>query len=150
MTSVLGDEDKGQVIDVGTGDPYLTVVIPFYNEEENIEEAVAELLHALDGMQVSSEVILVDDGSKDATGERALRWRARDPRVGVVQFRRNFGQTSAIDAGFREAKGRVIVVMDGDMQNDPADIPKLLEGIANGYDVVSGWRKNRRQAMFIP
>jgi glycosyltransferase involved in cell wall biosynthesis len=149
MTSVLGDEDKGQVIDVEPGDPYLTVVIPFYNEEENIDDAVAELLRALDGMQVSSEVILVDDGSKDATGQRALRWRARDPRIGVVQFRRNFGQTSAIDAGFREARGRVIVVMDGDMQNDPADIPRLLEGISGGYDVVSGWRKNRKDKLIL-
>jgi len=129
--------------------PEVSVVIPLYNEEENIDDAVTELLGVLDGLEESAEVILVDDGSRDHTGERALWWHARDPRVGVVQFRRNFGQTAAIDAGFRVARGRVVILMDGDMQNDPADIPRLLEGIDAGYDVVSGWRKNRKDKLLL-
>jgi glycosyltransferase involved in cell wall biosynthesis len=121
----------------------LTVVIPLYNEEENVDPAVAELLAVLDGMPQSAEVILVDDGSTDSTGDRALAWHQRDPRVRVVQFRRNFGQTAAISAGFRFARGRAVVPMDGDQQNDPRDLPRLLAPMEEGYDVVSGWRRDR-------
>jgi glycosyltransferase involved in cell wall biosynthesis len=122
----------------------LTVVIPLYDEEENIDPAVEELLSVLDTMPQSAEVILVDDGSRDSTGDRALAWHQRDPRVRVIQFRRNFGQTAAISAGFRYARGRVVVPMDGDQQNDPRDLPRLLATMDEGYDVVSGWRKDRR------
>ena len=121
----------------------LTVVIPLYNEEENIDPAVEELLAVLDTMPQSAEVILVDDGSRDRTGDRALAWHHRDPRVRVIQFRRNFGQTAAISAGFRYARGRAVVPMDGDQQNDPRDLPRLLATMAEGYDVVSGWRRDR-------
>jgi glycosyltransferase involved in cell wall biosynthesis len=122
----------------------LTVVIPLYNEEENIDPAVEELLSVLDTMPQSAEVILVDDGSRDSTGDLALAWHQRDHRVRVIQFRRNFGQTAAISAGFRYARGRVVVPMDGDQQNDPRDLPRLLAVMDEGYDVVSGWRKDRR------
>jgi len=130
--------------------PYdLTVVGPLYKEEENIDFAVAELLEVLDAMPQSAEVILVDDGSPDATGAMALAWHERDPRVRVIQFRRNFGQTAAISAGFHHARGRVVVLMDGDQQNDPHDLPRLLAKMDEGYDVVSGWRKDRKDKLLL-
>lgn len=122
----------------------LTVVVPLYKEEENVDPAVAELLGVLDGLRHRAEVILIDDGSPDHTGELALAWTERDPRVRVLSFRRNFGQTAAIQAGFDHSRGRVVVLMDGDQQNDPRDIPRLLREMDNGYDVVSGWRKERQ------
>jgi glycosyltransferase involved in cell wall biosynthesis len=126
----------------------LTVVVPLYDEEENVDPVVAELLGVLDTMPQSSEVLLVDDGSRDRTGERALAWHRRDERVRVIQFRRNFGQTAAISAGFRFARGCAVVPMDGDQQNDPRDIPRLLAVMdEGGHDVVSGWRRGRSDAM---
>jgi glycosyltransferase involved in cell wall biosynthesis len=125
----------------------LSVVVPLYNEEENVDPVVEELLGVLDTMPGSAEVILVDDGSRDQTGERALAWHRRDPRVRVIQFRRNFGQTAAISAGFRFARGGVVVPMDGDQQNDPRDIPRLLAVMEDGHDVVSGWRRGRRDGL---
>jgi glycosyltransferase involved in cell wall biosynthesis len=122
----------------------LTVVVPLYDEEENVDATVTEVLGVLDDMPHSSELILVNDGSKDATGELALAWAKRDPRARVIQFRRNYGQTAAIQAGFDASRGAVVVLMDGDQQNDPRDIPRLLDKMADGYDVVSGWRKNRQ------
>ena len=127
----------------------LTVVVPLYNEEENVDPAVEELLAVLDTMPQSAEVILVDDGSRDSTGDRALAWHRRDPRVRVIQFRRNFGQTAAISAGFHHARGRVVVLMDGDQQNDPHDLPRLLAKMDEGYDVVSGWRKDRKDKLLM-
>jgi glycosyltransferase involved in cell wall biosynthesis len=127
----------------------LSVVVPLYREEENVDHAVAELLEVLDGMPESAEVILVDDGSPDATGAMAMAWHERDPRVRVIQFRRNFGQTAAISAGFRHARGRVVVLMDGDQQNDPHDLPRLLAKMDEGYDVVSGWRKDRKDKLLM-
>ena len=125
----------------------LSVVVPLYDEEENVDPTVEELLGVLDTMPQSSEVILVDDGSRDSTGERALAWHRRDPRVRVVQFRRNFGQTAAISAGFRFARGQAVVPMDGDQQNDPRDIPRLLAVMDEGHDVVSGWRRDRHDPL---
>ena len=126
----------------------LTVVVPLYDEEENVDPMVAELLGVLDTMPQPAEVILVDDGSRDHTGDRALAWHHRDPRVRVIQFRRNFGQTAAISAGFRYARGRTVVPMDGDQQNDPRDLPRLLAAIdEGGCDVVSGWRRDRRDSL---
>jgi glycosyltransferase involved in cell wall biosynthesis len=122
----------------------LTVVVPLYEEEDNVDAVVAEVLAVLDDMPHSSELVLVDDGSSDATGALAMAWAKRDPRVRVIQFRRNYGQTAAIQAGFDASRGAVVVLMDGDQQNDPHDIPRLLDKMADGYDVVSGWRKNRQ------
>ena len=122
----------------------LSVVIPLYQEEENVDPAVAEVLEVLDTLPHSAELILVDDGSLDRTGELALNWAKKDPRVRVLQFRRNFGQTAAIQAGFDHSRGSTVVLMDGDQQNDPRDIGRLLEVMGEGYDVVSGWRKNRQ------
>jgi len=129
--------------------PELTVVIPLYHEAENIDPAIDELLETLDGMPETAEVIIVDDGSTDGSGRLAFRWQKRDARVRVIQFRRNFGQTAAISAGFRHAKGRVVVVMDGDQQNDPRDIARLLRRMDEGYDVVSGWRANRKDKLLL-
>jgi glycosyltransferase involved in cell wall biosynthesis len=122
----------------------LSVVIPLYNEEESIDAAVEEVLHVMDGLPLDVELILVNDGSTDATGMKALAWHEVDPRVKVIEFRRNFGQTAGISAGFDYAAGRVVVVMDGDQQNDPTDIPVLLAALDGGYDVASGWRADRK------
>jgi glycosyltransferase involved in cell wall biosynthesis len=127
----------------------VSIVVPLYNEEENVDAAVAEILEVLDSMPQSAEVILVDDGSRDSTGRLAMRWNQRDPRVRVIQFRRNFGQTAGIMAGFRHATGKVIVLIDGDQQNDPRDLPRLLATMDEGYDVVSGWRKDRKDKLIM-
>jgi glycosyltransferase involved in cell wall biosynthesis len=127
----------------------LSVVVPLYDEEENVDPVVRELLDVLDGMELSSEVVLVDDGSGDQTAARAGRWCHRDLRVHLIELRRNFGQTAALSAGFDHARGRVVVAMDGDQQNDPHDIPRLLMKLDEGYDVVSGWRRDRQDALVL-
>ena len=125
----------------------LSVVIPLYNEEECIDLAVAEVLEVVGALPLTFEVILVNDGSSDSTGTKAFEWHGRDSRVKVIEFRRNFGQTAGISAGFEYASGRVVVVMDGDQQNDPRDIPTLLVALDQGYDVASGWRADRKDKM---
>jgi len=122
----------------------ISVVIPLYNEEDNVEDlhqSVAEVL-ATTGKRY--EVLFVDDGSTDGTMARLLAVKGRDPHVKVVKFRRNFGQTAAMLAGFDYSCGRVVVSMDGDLQNDPRDIPRLLSKLEEGYDLVQGWRKDRK------
>ena len=122
----------------------LSVVVPFYEEEEAIDAFFDELLGVLDRLPLRSEVIAIDDGSGDHTFERLAAVRARDARVKVIRFRRNFGQTAGLAAGFAHASGAVVVTMDGDLQNDPADIPRLLAKLDEGFDVVSGWRHDRQ------
>ena len=122
----------------------LSVVVPFYEEEEAIDAFFDELLGVLDRLPLRSEVIAIDDGSGDHTFDRLAAVRARDPRVKVIRFRRNFGQTAGLAAGFAHASGAVVVTMDGDLQNDPADIPSLLAKLDEGFDVVSGWRHDRQ------
>ena len=122
----------------------VSIVIPVYNEEENIPLLYKELKEVLEKLPYDYEIIFVDDGSTDRTYEILQRLAQEDPKVKVVRFRRNYGQTAAMYAGFQYAKGDVIITMDGDLQNDPHDIPKLLEKIKEGYDIVSGWRKNRK------
>ncbi len=122
----------------------LSVIIPVYNELENIRPLYDALKPVLDGMGVKYEIIFVDDGSTDGTA-KAVEGLASDPSLRVLEFRRNFGQTAAFSAGFDHARGEVIVTMDGDLQNDPVDIPKLYGMVKDGdYDLVSGWRKNRK------
>jgi glycosyltransferase involved in cell wall biosynthesis len=121
----------------------LSIVVPIYNEEENILPLHAGIVAALGDLPLEYEVILVDDGSIDNSFTFLKKIAQEDCRVRVIRFRRNFGQTAAMVAGFAAAKGKVLVPMDGDLQNDPADIPRLLEKIEEGYDVVSGWRKAR-------
>lgn len=121
----------------------ISVVVPFYNEEENIPLLFSKLIAVLNSLTETSEMIFVDDGSKDETFRELAQIQLADKRVWVIRLRRNFGQSAAFSAGFDFAHGDVIITMDGDLQNDPADIPKLLEKIHEGYDVVSGWRKKR-------
>lgn len=122
----------------------LSVIIPVYNEEANIEALYAALRPVLSGIPRLSEIIFVDDGSIDNTYPILRRIHDNDPQCRVIRFRRNFGQTAALAAGFAHARGDIIVCLDGDLQNDPTDIPRLLQKIDEGYDVVSGWRVHRR------
>jgi glycosyltransferase involved in cell wall biosynthesis len=124
----------------------LSIVVPVYNEEENIHGIHREVSAALDGTGIDFELILVDDGSTDGSFRNLREIAAADDRVKVIRFRRNFGQTAAMAAGFDAASGRVVIPMDGDLQNDPADIPRLLSKIDEGFDVVSGWRRDRKDA----
>ena len=121
----------------------LSVVIPLYNEELNVAPLHAELSAILKSVAVPHEIVLIDDGSTDGTFEVLRRIQSGDPHVRVVRFARNFGQTAGFAAGFAYARGQFIVTFDGDLQNDPADIPRMLE-IARNYDVVCGWRKDRK------
>jgi glycosyltransferase involved in cell wall biosynthesis len=125
----------------------VSVIIPVYNEEESIPELCAELAAVLSREPWDSEIIMIDDGSTDRSAAVILRIAAQDPNVRFVRFARNFGQTAAILAGIDHATGEVLIPMDGDLQNDPADIPRLLAKIDEGYDVVSGWRKNRQDRL---
>lgn len=124
----------------------LSVVVPIYSEEENIKPLYAAITAALDPASLTFEIICVDDGSADNSFAILKELAAGDRRLRVIRFRRNFGQTAAMAAGFEAARGAVVVPMDGDLQNDPADIPLLLTKIREGYDVVSGWRKDRQDA----
>lgn len=127
--------------------PDLSIVVPFYNEVENAERLWLALKAALEGTEKTYEVLFVDDGSTDGTRE-VLRRLARDnEQVRVILFRSNFGQSAAMAAGFEGTRGEIIVAMDGDLQNDPGDIPLLLEKLNGGFDVVSGWRKNRQDKL---
>ena len=122
----------------------ISIVIPLYNEEESIPQLYEQLTTALQAIGQSYEIIVVDDGSSDGSFARLRQLHETDPRLKVIRFRRNFGQTAAFAAGFDAAQGDVIVTLDADLQNDPADIPLLLAKIDEGYDVVSGWRVRRR------
>jgi glycosyltransferase involved in cell wall biosynthesis len=122
----------------------LTVTIPLYNEAENIPALYERVRRALEALGRSWELILVDDGSSDASAGLLDKIAADDARVTIIHFRRNYGQTAAFMAGIDHARGTIIVPMDGDLQNDPADIAKLLAKLDEGFDVVSGWRKDRQ------
>jgi glycosyltransferase involved in cell wall biosynthesis len=124
--------------------PYLSALIPVYNEEENLPKLGEEVSSALNALGKPYEVILVDDGSKDNSYNELLKLVAKYPNFKTVRFARNAGQTSAMLAGIQHASGDVIVCLDADMQNDARDIPKLLQKLDEGYDVVSGWRKDRQ------
>lgn len=125
--------------------PQLSVVLPIYNEAESLPHLLEELVPALEATDRTFEIICVDDGSQDNSFAELQKLRAQDERVRVVRFRRNFGQTAAFAAGFDRVRGEVVITMDADLQNDPADIPLLLTKIDEGYDVVSGWRVKRWQ-----
>lgn len=124
--------------------PRLSVIVLVFNEVESIEPLHEELMGVLGALAFSFEVLYIDDGSRDGSSEKLGQLVAHDSRVRVVSFRRNFGQTAAVQAGIDNGRGEILVFMDGDMQNDPHDIPRLLEKIDEGYDVVSGWRKARQ------
>ena len=128
-------------------DPEISIVIPLRDEEDNVVPLHGELTDVLDQIGVSYEVILVDDGSADRTFERLAEIQRRDPKVRLIRFTRNFGQTAAFAAGFAEARGQYIVTLDGDLQNDPRDIPEMLV-LARRKDIVSGWRRKRKDNFF--
>jgi glycosyltransferase involved in cell wall biosynthesis len=121
-----------------------SVVVPFFNEQENIPPLYMKLTEVMDGIGESYELVFVDDGSKDNSYKVLSDIYEHDRRVNVVRLRRNFGQTAALKAGFDFARGEVIISMDGDLQHDPEEIPRFLEKIEEGYDLVSGWRHRRR------
>jgi glycosyltransferase involved in cell wall biosynthesis len=123
--------------------PRLSVIVLVYNELENIAPLHDELMGVLDALDISYELLYIDDGSRDGSSERLGQLANRDAHVRVVSFRRNFGQTAAVQAGIDHSRGEILIFLDGDLQNDPHDIPRLLEKIDEGYDVVSGWRKDR-------
>ncbi len=125
----------------------ISVVIPVYNEEDNVRPLYDKLKKVLESLETEYEIIFVNDGSTDKTQERLEEICRNDKRVKVIEFLRNFGQTPAMVAGIDHADGDVIITMDGDLQNDPEDIPNLLEKLSEGYDVVSGWRKERKDSI---
>lgn len=122
--------------------PEISIVVPVLNEEQNIQPLYDEITKAL-SEKYGYEVIFVDDGSTDESVNTLKELQKTDPRLRIIHFRRNFGQTAALSAGFANARGAIIVALDADLQNDPADIPKMIEKLHEGYDVVSGWRKKR-------
>jgi len=121
-----------------------SIVVPIYNEQDNIAALYNAITAALDSYDRNYEVVLVDDGSVDNSFNMLKGIAERDSRFKVIRFRRNFGQTAAMSAGFDAASGEIIIPMDGDLQNDPADVPHLIEKLNEGYDVVSGWRSDRK------
>lgn len=121
----------------------MSIVVPLYNEEENVRELHRRIVEACRELQKSFEVVFIDDGSKDNTIKEC---ESLSP-LKLIKFRRNFGQTAAFDAGIKEAKGEVLITMDGDLQNDPKDIKLLLEEMKNGFDAVSGWRWQRKDSL---
>jgi glycosyltransferase involved in cell wall biosynthesis len=141
--SVAGIKEPACVTD----SPALSVIVPFYNEQENIRRMHAAIVEAVEPLGLDFEMVFVNDGSRDRTLESAIEIARMDPRVRVVNFRRNYGQTPAMAAGIEQARGRVLVTMDGDLQNDPRDIEHFLAKIDEGYDIVVGWRFNRQDKL---
>ena len=127
----------------------LSVVIPVYNEEGNIEKLYYELTQVLEELGRDYEIIAINDGSRDGSYEMLNELQKRDGRWHIIHFRRNFGQTAAMSAGFDAARGEIVVTMDADLQNDPRDIHKILDKFEDGYDIVSGWRQDRKESLFL-
>jgi dolichol-phosphate mannosyltransferase len=134
-------------ISLRTDSPDISVFLPVFNEEPNLLPLHAKLDEALKSLGRSAEIVYVDDGSSDGSLKILREIAQLDPRVRVVALRRNYGQTAAMAAGIDAARGKVLIPMDADLQNDPADIARLLDKLDEGYDVVSGWRKNRKDKM---
>jgi glycosyltransferase involved in cell wall biosynthesis len=129
--------------------PKYSIVVPLHNEEENVTILYARLKHVMEQIGDSFELVLVDDGSRDRTYKLLEEIVSVDSRVLIVKLRRNFGQTSALAAGFDHVSGDIVIAMDGDLQHDPSDIPAFIEKLDEGYDVVSGWRKERIDNLFL-
>jgi glycosyltransferase involved in cell wall biosynthesis len=128
--------------------PEISVVVPMRNESPNVAELYRELTAAMSAFGRPYEIIAIDDGSTDDTFELLARIQQTDPRLRVIRFRRNFGQTAAFAAGFAHARGRFVVTSDGDLQNDPADIPRMIQALEKGPDIVAGWRRKRMDPFF--
>ena len=132
----------------GSEDIFLSIVIPIYNEGENIDPLYSEIIAAVDGKYRDVEIIFIDDGSPDGSLQELKALNKKDKRVKIISFRKNFGQSTAISAGFDYCNGDVVITLDGDLQNDPADIPTVVEKVIEGYDIVNGWRKDRKDKFF--
>lgn len=128
---------------------FLTLIVPVFNEVENLRPLLEEIVAALENNPWSYEVLFIDDGSTDGSFELMETLRKEYPQVGAIRFRRNFGQTAAFAAGFDRARGEVVVTIDADRQNDPADVPALVEKLDDDYDVVNGWRVNRQDKLLL-
>ena len=135
-------------MDEGAQSPELSVVVPVFQEEDSLPHLQETLVSSLEALGRSWEILYCDDGSTDGSFRLLEEFAAGDPRVRVISFRRNFGQTAALAAGFEHASGEVVVAMDADLQNRPEDIGALLERVDEGYDVVSGWRRDRKDAFW--
>ena len=122
----------------------ISVVIPVYNEEENVSESYAEVKAVLNSLPMKHEILFVDDGSKDRTVEYLAKLSEKDSALKVIEFRKNYGQTAAMAAGFEASVYDIVVALDGDLQNDPKEIPQMIAKLAEGYDMVAGWRKFRK------
>ena len=134
-----------------SNDTYIkySIVVPFFNEQENIPPLYMKLTEVMDALGEPYELVFVDDGSRDNTFRVLSDIFEHDRRVNLIRLRRNFGQTPALKAGFDFARGNIIISMDGDLQHDPADIPMFLEKLSEGYDIVSGWRKQRIDNLWL-
>ena len=127
--------------------PKLSVIVPFFNEQDSVAPLYLAIIGAVEPLGISFEMVFVDDRSTDATLARAVTLARADSRVRIVKFRRNYGQTAAMAAGLEHARGAILVTMDGDLQNDPADIKDLLAKIDEGFDIVVGWRYERQDKL---
>lgn len=125
----------------------LSIIVPLYNEEENVDLLYRSIVRTIDPLGAPYEILFVDDGSRDGTFAKARQLAESDRRLRVIRFRKNYGQTPAMAAGIEHARGTILVTMDGDLQNDPADIPKFIETINEGYDIVCGWRHKRQDKL---
>jgi glycosyltransferase involved in cell wall biosynthesis len=141
-----GSHKPEKALGLPAAQPELSLLLPVYNEEDNLQELHEKIIASMENLGHSFEVIYVDDGSTDRSFELLKNFAANDSRVRVIAFRRNYGQTAAMAAGIDAARGDVLIPMDADLQNDPADIEQLLAKLNEGYDVVSGWRKDRQDA----
>jgi len=140
------DPAAAQLADAEATGVEISVVVPMHDEEDNVVPLYDAISTALDAMGAPYEIVVVDDGSNDATYARLSTIASDDHRLRLIKLRRNFGQTAAMAAGFDHAVGAIVIPMDGDLQNDPEDIPRLIAKLDEGYDVVSGWRKDRQDA----
>ncbi len=154
VSGLSGDLSKGYASDpvleisrsIEPNSMYVSVVIPIYNEVDNLFDLISRVKEVLERESYSYEIVCVDDGSKDGSTELLRKLASTSDNLRAIIFRRNYGQTAAMSAGFQNAQGQLIVTLDGDLQNDPRDIPQLLAKITEGYDLVSGWRKQRQDA----
>ena len=148
MPGIASDSRSARSSDAVRSRPYLSLIIPIYNERANIAPLMQRVFDVVGGLGFSFEVLAIDDGSHDGTFDLLEVETLTRPELRVIRFRRNYGQTAAMMAGIDHAAGEILISLDADLQNDPADIPKLLARLEDGYDVVSGWRVERKDARF--
>ena len=148
MSVIASDSRVERAPDTVGTRPYVSLIIPIYNEQANIAPLMERVFEVVSGLGFSFEVLAIDDGSQDGSFKLLEIETAHRPELKVIRFRRNYGQTAAMMAGIDHAAGDILISLDADLQNDPADIPKLLARLEEGYDVVSGWRVERQDARF--